>query len=387
MEENSVDIARLIARYLNGQELLPNELARLQEFLKSDQRNSAILEHYRNTPEVEERLVYLLSLDKAKAWDNVLKKRNRKTNPFYRYFKYVAAIATLFICIKLIHWKLVDTSTQTERSDIHNTAILPGGNTATLTLSDGRKILLGNDEVGIKEVYGSTIYGKDGQLNYFTNGSDGVGETKIMNKLEVPKGGTYRLVLPDSSVVWLNAKSEIQFPAQFTSSERRVLLKGEAYFDVVKNPSAPFKVIVNQQTIEVLGTSFTVSAYDTPSVTTTVITGKVNVKTKSHNTMVSAGQAAESTDTNTALWEADTEKASAWKDGYFYFDEDPITEVLEQVARWYDVDIQYKTLKKSGRFGGSITRDAELAQVLEMIHEITGLSFEINGRTIHVKDK
>lgn len=387
MEENSVDIARLIARYLKGQELLPSELARLREFLDADKQNGAILEHYRNTPEVEERLAYLLSLDKTKAWDNVLKKRNQNANPLFRYFKYVAAIAVLFMSIKLIHWKLVDSSTLTHPSDAQEMVISPGGNTATLTLSDGRKIALGDDEVGIKEVSGSTIYGKSGELNYFTNGTHSDERTNTMNKLEVPKGGTYRLVLPDSSVVWLNAKSEIQFPAHFTSTERCVLLRGEAYFDVVKNSNAPFKVIVNQQTIEVLGTSFTIKAYDSPSISTTVITGKVNVKTKSRNTMVSAGQAAESTDTNTALWEADTEKAIAWKDGYFYFDEDPITEVLEQVARWYDVDIKYEISKKSGKFGGSITRDVALTQALEMIHEITGLSFEITNRTIHVKDK
>ncbi len=387
MEGHSVDIAGLIARYLKGQELLPSELARLQEFLKSDKRNRAILEEYHNTPAVEERLAYLLSLDKTEAWNNVLKRRNRKTNPFFRYFKYVAAITTLFVCVKLIHWKLAETGTLTPSSDTHQTAISPGGNAATLTLSDGRKIALGNEAVGIKEVSGSMIYGKSGELNYFANGNYSAEETKTMNKLEVPKGGTYRLVLPDSSVVWLNAKSEIQFPARFSSTERRVLLQGEAYFDVAKKPDAPFYVIVDQQTIEVLGTSFTVKAYDTSSVTTTVITGKVTVKTKSQNTTVNAGQAAESMATNTTLREADTEKASAWKDGYFYFDEDPITEVLEQVARWYDVDIRYQTPKKSERFGGSITRDVELAQVLEMIHEITGLSFEINGRTIHVKDK
>lgn len=386
MEENSVDIARLIARYLKGQELLPDELARLREFLKADKQHGAILEHYRNTPEVEERLAYLLSLDKTKAWNNVLKKRTRKANPFFRYFKYVAAIAVLFMSVKLIHWKLIDTDSLTHASDAREMAILPGGNAATLTLSDGRRITLGDDEVGIQDVSGSTIYGKGGQLNYFTKGNHATEGTSIMNTLEVPKGGTYRLILPDSSVVWLNAKSEIQFPAQFNSTERLVRLRGEAYFDVVKDANVPFKILVNDQTIKVLGTSFTVRAYDTPSVTTTVITGKVNVKTTSQSTTVSAGQVAESTSTMTTLREADTEKASAWKDGYFYFDEDPITEVLEQVARWYDINIHYETSKKSGRFGGSITRDVELTQVLEMIHEITGLSFEINDRTIHVKD-
>lgn len=381
MEERAIDIGQLIARYIKG-ESSAKEINRLQALAQKDPDVRRILDHYKDTPRVKARLDFLQGLDTAGAWAKVRRKTRHK--PLYGYIGYVAGIL-LFLTASL--WglwpqpnpRIIENATSGYKNDI-----APGGNQAILTLSDGKRISLGADKIGIKEADGSVAYTETGELSYFS-ATQPTNQMVLMNTLTVPKAGKYRLILPDSSIVWLNSQSAIEFPVHFNQTERLVRLKGEAYFDVAHDPDRPFKIAVNGQEIQVLGTSFNVSAYDQSTISTTVVNGRVNVKVGDRATVVEAGQEATSSSSMIIVTEADIEKAIAWKNGQFYFNEDYIQDILTQLARWYDLDVTYETPLPKEKIGGSITRDVKLSQVLEMLTEISGVSFEIDGQTLIVK--
>ncbi|MEO6681256.1 MAG: FecR domain-containing protein, partial [Ginsengibacter sp.] len=142
--------------------------------------------------------------------------------------------------------------------------IAPGGNVATLTLSDGSTISLDSANIGSLAQQGlSTIIKlNDGQLAYKGTAHNAASKEIQYNTVTTPRGGQYQLVLADGSKVWLNAASSIRFPAAFTGDQRNVEITGEVYFEVAHNATKPFIVKANAVDIKVLGTSFNVNAYE-----------------------------------------------------------------------------------------------------------------------------
>ncbi|MBS1563368.1 MAG: FecR domain-containing protein, partial [Bacteroidetes bacterium] len=142
--------------------------------------------------------------------------------------------------------------------------IAPGGNRALLTLADGSTITLDSAAIGkLAEQSGSTITKTaDGQLEYNV-AATGSGQSSIgFNTLATPRGGQFRLTLPDGTKVWLNAASSIKYPAVFSGNERQVAITGEVYFEVAHDRAKPFKVTKGELSIAVLGTNFNINAYD-----------------------------------------------------------------------------------------------------------------------------
>jgi ferric-dicitrate binding protein FerR (iron transport regulator) len=213
------------------------------------------------------------------------------------------------------------------------------------------------------------------------------------NTIATPRGGQYQLVLADGSKVWLNASSGLRYPTAFTGKERRVELTGEGYFEVAKNASMPFHVQVNQMDVEVLGTHFNINAYDDESaVKTTLLEGSVKVvkretaNVKENPIVLQPGQQAEMKPHSPLAinHSPNIEEVMAWKNGLFQFKAAGIETVLRQAARWYDVEFVYKG-NIPEKFSGQISRSANAEQLLKIL-ELTGkVKFEINGKTIIVK--
>ena len=157
--------------------------------------------------------------------------------------------------------------------------ILPGGNKAVLTLSNRSDINLENVSNGTIVTEGDTKISKlnDGQLVY--NILEEKPTQVLYNTVTTPRGGQYQLLLSDGSKVWLNSASSIRFPVSFAGDTRRVEVSGEAYFEVAKNPSRPFKVDVHgKNEVEVLGTHFNINSYaDEGTIKTTLLEGSVKV--------------------------------------------------------------------------------------------------------------
>ncbi len=278
---------------------------------------------------------------------------------------------------------IVKTETPRFRNDV-----APGNNKAILTLDDGSKIDLDDAKTGILASESNIDIKKTGtgQLEY-TAGTQSVKTVKY-NILSTPMGGEYQLVLPDGSKVWLNSGSTLRFPTAFIGSERIVELKGEAYFDIAKNPKMPFLVRTNNaMDIKVLGTQFNVMAYDDEkNINTTLIEGSVEVLKGSGTTMLKPGQEAilNRGSGNIKVAQADLEQAIAWKNGYFIFYNENIESIMRKVSRWYNVDIVYHGNLNNKDFVGTISRNKNVSELLKML-ELTGaIHFSIDGRRITV---
>jgi len=270
----------------------------------------------------------------------------------------------------------------------HAVDIAPGRNRATLTLADGTAISLDDAANGAIARQGNSSIVKlsNGKILYDLKGTEGT--QAQLNPMSTPRGGQYQLTLQDGTKVWLNAASSITYPAAFVDRARRVQVKGEAYFEVAKNKTKPFIVgIDGQSSVEVLGTSFNVNAYsDEENSKTTLLEGSVRVIGPASDAIIlKPGQQAviESRKGVTMRSDIDTEEVMAWKDGYFQFNGASLETVLRQLARWYDVEIDYRGHVPAKTFIGEIPRDASLSQVLNVL-EKTGVHFRIQGRNIIV---
>lgn len=272
--------------------------------------------------------------------------------------------------------------------------IRPGKNIAVLTLANGKIVFLDSASDGSLAQQGGTHITKlnNGQLVYkFTATNKDRADTKpVYNTLSTPRGGQYELVLPDGTKVWLNAASSLHFPAAFTGDTRAVELKGEGFFDVAPDARKPFVVRVGGVNVHVLGTRFNVNSYEGEGdIRTTLEDGSVSVTGGGKSVILKPGQDAGFNETTGEIRVSTVNVASviAWKDGLFYFDNTNIREIMDQVSRWYDAEIIYKTTTLDHKsYSGKLPRYSEVDALLKLL-EMTGtVHFQVKGHTITVLD-
>ncbi len=264
--------------------------------------------------------------------------------------------------------------------------LLPGTNKATLLLGDGSVVDLGKVQNGlIRNATGTRIDKRDGQLIYGVATS--MEMAPEMNTIQTPRGGQYQLILPDGTKVWLNAASSLNYPTAFVGTDRQVQLKGEAYFEVAEDKNRPFTVLVGDMQVNVLGTHFNVMAYDDENaIKTTLLRGSVKVTRGQASHLLAVGQEASCERSSGAfrMLDVDADGAVAWKNGYFQFNGIAIETVMRQIARWYDVDVEYQG-RTNEHFRGKIPRSVNVSEVFKML-ELTGAAhFTLEGKKIIVK--
>lgn len=267
-----------------------------------------------------------------------------------------------------------------------NTAIKPGKEGAILTLADGRTVVL--DSLGngvIANQNGSTVVLKNGRLTY-EGGSAAAGIA--YNTMTTPKGRQFQLVLPDGTKAWLNAASSLRYPTVFTGREREVEVSGEVYFEVTKNARMPFRVKINEETgIEVLGTHFNINSYkDEASINTTLLEGSVRILNGKETAILKPGQQAQVAGRQSRIKvvnDANVEKVMAWKNGVFDFEDATLEEVMRQLERWYDIDVEYEKDVPKLEFIGKMGRDLTLSEVLRGL-EMSKVHVRIEGRKLIV---
>lgn len=268
----------------------------------------------------------------------------------------------------------------------------PGIQSATLTLSDGKKIRLSDAVSGqLAQEAGISISKEtDGQVVYTVMPAEAQ-KNDHYNTLSTANGETYQLQLPDGTKVWLNAASTLTYSTSFARLKQRwVKLAGEAYFEVAKDKAHPFLVETRLQTVKVLGTHFNVNAYADEAVSrTTLLEGKVSIaKTGYAAVVLTPGQQALSEGANMKILNADTQQAVAWKNGEFSLDETDFKTAMRQIERWYDVKVVYQDqIDEHLKTGGWISRNEKLSSVLQSIERAGTIRFKISGKIVAVYNR
>ncbi|WEK38123.1 MAG: DUF4974 domain-containing protein [Candidatus Pseudobacter hemicellulosilyticus] len=329
---------------------------------------------------------------------------SRKTNKWWW-----AAAAVLFLLLAgAATWLFLPPGKSSESPTAKNNIVPPGGNKAILTLADGSNIVLDSIGNGQLAAQGNVQILKQGDMvSYvFKQDEDNLQSHLYFNTIATPPGGEYRIVLPDGSKVWLNAASSIRFPARFAAHERRVAVTGECYFEVaaVNNRSGqklPFIVSVhagdyaavegNMADITVLGTQFNVNAYaNEPLVKATLVEGRIRMALPDNTDAVELQPGAQArlqpgAGKITIDRNADLEEVLAWRNGVFSFSNADIPTVMRQLQRWYDVSVVYNGDLPDARFEGTIPRNSNLEEVLDIIRQTNpNIHVKLEGRKIRV---
>lgn len=322
--------------------------------------------------------------------NNIHKRRQRPGIKPFRIYKYVAA-ASLIILVFLINFYFSNYKinqpkfVQLPTGKNHKEEIRGDTNKVILLLADSSQIVLDNTENGtVSNLGGALITKVDGKL--ICKPGKNPETQNFLNTISTPKGGQYQVTLSDGTAIWLNAASSLVFPAAFSGRERKVKLKGEAYFEVVKNPALPFIVEVDNLNISVLGTHFNVKAYSDENISkTTLLEGAIKLNKQNSAVMLRPGQEARTDSTSgiRVFNNVDVNQAVAWKNGLFEFD-DSIQDIMRQIARWYNVSVVYEGKVTDKSFGGTIARKENIYKVLQLLEMTGSIHFKIEGRIVKV---
>ncbi|MFA4867729.1 MAG: FecR domain-containing protein [Pedobacter sp.] len=398
------DVNKIFNRYINN-EASPEEVKLLlQEFLSED-RNAELsrlidveLQNDQSNEYSVPELNDLVTRNRLKLKDQLQPKQNRP-------FRWLSAAAAIFIlALGFAAYMTLQKFESPRDRNVAQADIYPAKGKAFLTLSNGQRIDLDSAETGIiindsiiQYNNGKTIVSESAYDQKDTKNAGTSLNTSYVT-LTTPKGGTYQVTLSDGTQVWLNAASTLKYPYQFKGDSRNVELEGEAYFSVTKSKigtsKVQFAVKSKGQIVRVFGTEFNISAYlDEADVKTTLVNGIVRVgqekgtsgSTDSDFKELLPGQQSVNTNGSIKIRQVDVSGDIAWKDGLFYFNDTPLKDALDQVSRWYDLNIIYKGAIPKETFTGEISRKVPLRVVLNFLKN-AGIPYQINGRELTINN-
>lgn len=396
MQPKHYVISKLISKSLQNK-ISNEERAILERWLDSNEQNRVFFENLKDSRRLQSGLTFLEEVDTEDGWRQTARKLRDnedevlRRKPSYRLifanFMRMAAILILIVGVVLYFTRDKVSDNNDFLSEIPEKSILlPAESVAHLQLSDDQVINITDQHFQLEEINGVNIFGRDGELIYKESNFSISHKTNAHNILTVPKKGFYKITLSDGTKVWLNADSKLQYPVQFNSLHRTVELSGEAYFEVTQDAARPFYVKINNETIRVLGTRFNVNSYSN-FLKTTLLEGSVLITSGNISEKLHPGQEALLFENKINVYNADLEKVMAWKNGEFLFRNETIVEIMEEISRWYNVNITYENKDLQKRFTGNISRDLKLPEVLDMLSFLSDYNFQITNQSVIVKLK
>jgi len=394
--KNELNIPELIFKKIS-ENITDDELRELTDWINLNDENKQIYEDVINQENIKTALNKYFKCDIQKAWIKTEKRLIPKETNFIiltnKILRYAAILAIpILIGSYLIYQTTISDNTRIVQS-ITELPFKPGNQKAFLTLNSGEEIGVGKfkraNNIRISEFEEVT----DSNYTLLYNQSISTPATLEYNILKTPKGGEYSLVLADGSKVKLNASSELRYPVSFSGSERKVFIEGEAYFEIAKNKDKPFIVHTHGYDVQVLGTSFNVSAYkDEKQIATTLIEG--SIKIIEHNTkntvLITPGQQAvlQENSTKINITNVDTHQYSSWKEGLFVFKSEPLSSIVKKCARWYNCKIQFADSElENTKFTGTLRRDTDLGELLNIISQTCQINFTIDENNVIIINK
>jgi len=389
------NIKQLLVKHLIG-DISESDQQTLNQWLNKDKQHQILFEDLQEEKNWKNRLSFKKKVDIDYEWSRFNKVIHPARKQYLKYglklAKYAAAICGPILILFAL---LTINKNETPPSAIANN-LKPGVKQAQLILSNGEKIELKNKTLTLKEAQDAvTIENKQQTLNYSQNEQFSKQATKVYNEIVIGKGEEYKLVLADSTTVWLNSESHLKFPVQFEPHKREViLLAGEAFFDVSRDEHAPFTVKTNYIDVEVLGTSFNLSTYKNESlIHTTLVSGKVKVTPLigySEPQILSPNEQAilNKTNNNISIRQVDVSMYCSWRDGYFVFYEEKLEDVFKKLSRWYNIQFFFQSeTARHERFSGKIPRFNNCDELLRMIEKTTDVTFQIDEKNNVVINK
>lgn len=378
--KDSKHIKLLFERYLNNH-ASREETAELFQYFQDTNNKEALEQMIENQLESrdKEELIDKMILDRVFGKIDLDTEPQNITSPTWYKITGVAAAIILIISISYL---FLNRSTYTDHTA---TIIEPGRDKATLVLSSGKTIVLEDVANGkLTEELGTTIEKTEkGGINYKIEGNTDV--RIAMNLLNVPKGGQFQITLSDGTKVWLNSNSSLKYPSAFSTSERRVELTGEAYFEVSKNKQKPFIVETSLQKVEVLGTKFNINAYDDESSTqTSLAEGSVRVSCKNNTTLLKPGQQSTLTDQNIAVRSINLDQVLDWKNGDFNFSNNNLKEIMRKISRWYNIEVIFEGPISQETYVAQISRKKRLNDVLRALQLSGSIKYSIRNNKLYI---
>lgn len=290
----------------------------------------------------------------------------KKSITIVRKIRWTIAAASIVLVFSIAGYFIVN-SLEKEVSETMLTQIVPMHKEAVIQLQNGETINLDTLTLNQTVKVGDILITKDaeGKVSYRNARSGKVSVQQ--NTLIVPKYSTYKLTLTDGTMVTLNADSKLTYPSSFEGNERVVSLEGEAYFEVNKQTNnSTFIVKGDNQEVRVLGTKFNVKTFGKSQETrTSLVEGSVLVrKSADREILLKPNQQAINGATSIDVVIMDEEHVLSWMQDQFYFNGQNATEVLEDIASWYDIDIE---CNKIPDYKGVIPRSLPLNKLIELL--------------------
>ena len=387
----------MLDRYLKNQ-ANTKEKEKLDEFFEENSNSIEASKSIENVSKLEDKIFNYIQFG--------IKEQVKKESTLNRmpYLQVAASILVIFLFSTTIYFYRSSLASKSQLPIAQSVAKLedkqPAKNIAILTLGNNSQIVLDEASSGeIAQEGGVSILKTDkGELVYKIRNSNKLSTNDLnkYNTISTPMGGKFKVILPDGSLVLLNAASTLKYPVHFDEKLRKVSFTGEAYFEIAKledkrKKRVPFYVYSNDQIVEVLGTHFNINSYDNEEYSkTTLLEGSVkitNEKSAATAKILKPGQQAviKRGDVQTKIMIADEAQALAWKDGYFLFKNTNIKDVVNELERWYNVDIQYEDEMEFENITGYISRNVKISSVLKMLQLSGIVNYEISGSKIIIK--
>ena len=364
------------------------ERRQLDEIVVPDSKEKLLLDEMSSGEDYLRRRQMIEDIDVDRELERVMRPRRRRLSVLLGR---VAALLLPLLLGGTAIYVMYSRNNASLKNVISLHDVEPGTLEAVLVTSDGTLRELQTAGNHINEKDGSKIMVDSARLNYQDNRPESVQEL-IYNKLLVGRGHEYMLILNDGTRVWMNSKSELSYPVAFGENVRRVRLSGEAYFEVTKDSVRPFIVEVDRGfEVKVLGTHFNIKAYDTDdSYETTLVEGKVQVS-QGHKTKITlepSEQMVIGKDGRHVVRVVNTSYYTAWHEGWFYFNDESLEQVLTMIGRWYDVDFVFvKENLKEITVTGKLKRFENLSVILKMLERTTGTELMLKNRIVKVDKK
>jgi len=376
-----------------AKEINEEQFIALQKWINESEENKQLFSNYLLFYKKSRRIAFYNSLDQEKAWNHVVSQLKepliqpvKKQRNFKKLYLKYAIAASVIIIVSLFLVKKITTPKITAPIIVNNN-IESRSNKATLTLGDGSEVTLVKGKTSV--IKNATSTGEE--IIYQPTANSQIS----YNYLTIPRGGEYKITLPDGTKVWLNSESQLKYPVSFTEgTPRKVeLVYGEAYFDVspsTEHKGAKFKVLNNRQEVEVLGTEFNIKAYkDETNIYTTLVEGKVAINTENQNKILTPGEQSnlDITLNSITINKVNIRQETSWKDGIYLFKGKSLKEIMVTLSRWYNMDVIFvdKNLEEV-RFTGSLNKNQNIVDVLIDIKNFGIINnFEINNKTITLK--